>query len=260
MSNRLKQSMQHVAGQLEQLGIGSGYAYDRVDRDIKAIPKLKPQQITALEEKYKHSATFLEAVQECGVTPEQLKHMKDGGHYVLKGEAADKFYDKLSKCENMQPRLSSHYNDSKTTSDLGGNVAVFNHVLIGRATDKDGESIAWWQCEKSPFKKDWSWQGIKNNIGHIYDMTKYFLTGKQVGPGGFSEHTDKNPIYVEPKQAHTPTLSPQLSQAARMQMEEASQYAKPMMMQTHEPLAAHPQRSFVDQVQGTNHSANRRFP
>lgn len=121
-------------------------------------------------------------------TEEALEEALKGGH--LKFHDQGDLYEKL--VAHLQPTLktrrSSHDSCEQQYSFSG---PVISEVLIGVSRDKEGNKRTWIQFEKHNMRT------IIGLIMHLIDYLQYKLLGKNIGPYGKSEYTERRPFIIQ---------------------------------------------------------------
>lgn len=127
--------------------------------------------------------------QDSAVTARHLNEMLQGGY--LKFEDDGSFYYELvdSYQQELHTRTSSHHSSVQQYSFSG---PVVKEILFGVSADENGKSATWVQFEKHNTRT------LINVILHLIDYLVHKWTGKNIGPYGSSEYTEKNPLVLTP--------------------------------------------------------------
>ncbi len=96
-------------------------------------------------------------------------------------------YFKWEELESARKRISSH--PSIPESFQYGIVGPISHEILFGIVEVDGDILTFFQFENTPWDSS-----LKNMVWHTMDAIQYLITGKNIGPYGRSEHTDKNPL------------------------------------------------------------------
>ncbi len=96
-------------------------------------------------------------------------------------------YFKWEELESARARISSH--PSIPGSSQYGIVGPISHEILFGIVEIDGDILTFFQFENTPWDSS-----LKNMVWHSMDAIQYLITGKNIGPYGRSEHTDKNPL------------------------------------------------------------------
>lgn len=125
--------------------------------------------------------------QEKQFTFEVLEELVKGGH--LKFDDGGLFYNELVRHfgSDIKKRTSSHHSCVQQYSISG---PVVKEVLFGVSVDTDGNKTTWIQFENH------SMDSILELILHLFDYLMHKVTGKNIGPYGRSDFTEKNPLVV----------------------------------------------------------------
>lgn len=125
--------------------------------------------------------------QDSNFTAEALEEILKGGH--IKFEDDGLFYNELIEefNTNLRPRFSSHKSSQQQFSLSG---PVIKEVLFGVTKDEQGKETTWMQFENNNTKT------LISLILHLFDYIMHKLTGKNIGPYGTSNFTEKNPFII----------------------------------------------------------------
>lgn len=125
--------------------------------------------------------------QDSNVTAEALEEILKGGHIKFKDNGS--FYNELIDEFNtsLNRRYSSHKSSQQQFSLSG---PVIKEVLFGVTNDENGVETTWMQFEKNNTKS------LIGLILHLFDYIMHKLTGKNIGPYGASNFTEKNPFII----------------------------------------------------------------
>lgn len=125
--------------------------------------------------------------QDSNVTAEALEEILKGGHVKFKDNGS--FYNELIDEFNasLNRRYSSHKSSQQQFSLSG---PVIKEVLFGVTKDDLGKETTWMQFEKNNTKS------LISLILHLFDYLIHKVTGKNIGPYGVSNFTEKNPFII----------------------------------------------------------------
>jgi hypothetical protein len=174
---------------------------------------VKQTQLKILEyiEKYKHKLDKLYIIILCYLIKytefdyDNLKQLLKGANFVIENDNGF-FYNKLKTYSNRRKdnlkHKSSHYSCTKihrvgkhTIYSTNGHVnenydCIIGKVCINKGLSKHELCNSWIQFEKT--RTDTT----LNKIKHSFDYVKYIVTKKNIGPFGYSKHTNSNPIIL----------------------------------------------------------------
>ncbi len=137
--------------------------------------------------------------------PEVLVHFLCGAHIEFRDEAGNtdsmqyytKWQEENKKLHWYMERHSSH---KSTNQQVGLNGKILGHILIGTRTDpQSGQSYTWVQLENNPSGtlRQLILSPVRfllQSLLHLLDYIKYKVSGKNIGPHGRSDYTEKNPL------------------------------------------------------------------
>ena len=133
----------------------------------------------------------IEHGKDCAFTIDAIEEALKGGYINFHDDGG--LYEEL--VANFQSilknRRSSHDSCVQQYSFSG---PVISEVLMGVSVDKEGNKRTWIQFEKHNMRT------IIGIIMHLIDYLQHKFTGKNIGPYGESEYTDRNPFVVRPGQ------------------------------------------------------------
>lgn len=114
---------------------------------------------------------------------DDLRLVLRGAHVLLLGDGGW-FHDWIKGLDGAYARVSSHFSSAP---QYGVGLVGLKTLLAGR--DKSGNS--WFQFEAN----EWHPGGnVCASIQHAGTSLEYFVTGLNIGPFGYSSHTDANPL------------------------------------------------------------------
>jgi len=96
-------------------------------------------------------------------------------------------YFKWEELQSARARISSH--PSFPGSIQYGIVGPISHEILFGIVEIDGDILTFFQFENTPWDSSFI-----NMVWHTMDAIRYLITGKNIGPYGMSEHTDRNPL------------------------------------------------------------------
>ncbi|CAF1516371.1 unnamed protein product [Didymodactylos carnosus] len=151
-------------------------------------------EIKTLVEEVKLShwqSQFLNELKHLGVNDVDLWH---GSHIIVQDDGV--LYSRWSRMTQAIRRVSSHYKKSKVRQ-YGLPFGTYQ-FLFGKTSP---HGCSWFQMEAHAFNPQAIIQDPRNGLGivleHGEDFLKYRITGENVGPFGFSPHTEtNNPIIL----------------------------------------------------------------
>lgn len=111
----------------------------------------------------------------------------NGAHIIIENDQAQ-LYNKWQNLKNCRPRSSSHYLFNRLGQQYAITGSAFTEVLFGQKIH-NGKLSTWFQAEASPAVGGSFWS-------HAKDFLIYILSGKNIGPQGTSNHTDRSPIIL----------------------------------------------------------------
>ena len=125
-----------------------------------------------------------------------------GSHIITRDNGY--LYDTWSKLPHARPRFSSHYG-YVPLQQYGIN--FLDHQLLFGKTALDGPT--WFQMEAHGFEPNALYSDPNLALYHGQDFVKYRIHGMNVGPFGFSPHTEtQNPIILPFKRLETQKVRP----------------------------------------------------
>lgn len=116
----------------------------------------------------------------------QVAHLFKGGHLMLEDNGEIHRQMSAMKSRMDRSKSSSHQSDSPQYSIQGH---LFKEALAGTRTRHD-KKYTWLQLEGHPVNS------FTNLILHLLDFLKYKWYGKNVGPYGMSEFTERKPLIL----------------------------------------------------------------
>eukprot|EP00930_Biecheleria_cincta_P054017 TRINITY_DN3988_c0_g1_i1.p1 TRINITY_DN3988_c0_g1~~TRINITY_DN3988_c0_g1_i1.p1 ORF type:complete len:271 (-),score=26.44 TRINITY_DN3988_c0_g1_i1:32-844(-) len=135
-----------------------------------------------------------------------LKDFLQGAHVVLADDTGSWMYDFLKSLPGAHARISSHRSDRDAYGiPLGSDLQSLLWGTLGKST--------WVQLEGH------HWDPLRDPLSsfrHAFDYVKYKISGRNVGPLGYSVYTDRNPLILTTMRNATETCS------SRMQCEAPS--------------------------------------
>jgi hypothetical protein len=106
------------------------------------------------------------------------------GAHVLVEDEDSKIYDFLRTLPGAWRQISSHQSDRDQYGIPEGRVV--STLLVGRI-----RNTTWFQLEDAPWDPFHDFVG---SLNHAIDYVEYKIRGRNIGPLGTSEFTDKNPL------------------------------------------------------------------
>lgn len=164
---------------------------------------LKNASDTNVIEYFDSAMLVLRLLKEHGLKGKAADEFFKGGHFIFKDDG--NFFNKLQKSGEI--RFSSHFPDSRIEEKGISCGRILPEVLILVTKDSDNHIRSHIQAEASPWrsgKKNYLSRQALHTSEHITDSAWYFankliskMLDQQVmnlGPYGWSEHDDNNPI------------------------------------------------------------------
>ncbi len=119
---------------------------------------------------------------------EQIAEFLQGGQIIFP-DGGTWLYDKWSKFEHnrvSRKGASSHQSADEQFAIRGPFV---KEALFGTRVCQDGKKHTWLQLESHP-------TGLRYILGHLISYILYKITGKNIGPYGRSQYTERSPLYL----------------------------------------------------------------
>ncbi|CAL7961036.1 hypothetical protein GAMM_10053 [Gammaproteobacteria bacterium] len=181
--------------------LGSSGTITGADEIIKNLERASPSEkmlvLDVLEQftEYVYSAApdEKEMLARKNDTAVRIAEFLKGGQIIFPDEGAG-LYGKWSKFnkQNLVSRegASSHKSADKQFAVRGPFV---KEALFGTRIGSDGKKYTWLQLESHP-------TGLRYLLGHMISYVIYKITGKNIGPYGRSQYTEKSPMNLKEQQ------------------------------------------------------------